>query len=104
MRELDITVSLVHENSEGKHVREHATATTSRITIQDCIEKFVGVLTSVGFDNQSIKNGIAEYAYCNCIYRNERSSAVTKSLSHKEKETARLIIILIFTTIEKMKH
>ena len=66
MRELDITVSLVHENSEGKHVREHATATTSRVTIQDCIEKFVGVLTSVGFDNQSVKSGIAEYAYCNC--------------------------------------
>jgi len=66
MRELDITVSLVHEDTEGRHVREHATATTSRITIQDCIEKFVGVLTSVGFDNQSIKNGIAEYAYCNC--------------------------------------
>lgn len=66
MRELDITVSLVHEDVEGKHVREHATATTSRITIQDCIEKFVGVLTSVGFDNQSIKSGIAEYAYCNC--------------------------------------
>ena len=66
MRELDITVSVVHEDVEGKHVREHATATTSRITIQDCIEKFVGVLTSVGFDNQSIKNGIAEYAYCNC--------------------------------------
>ena len=66
MRELDITVSLVHEDTEGRHVREHATATTSRITIQDCIEKFVGVLTSVGFDNQSVKNGIAEYAYCNC--------------------------------------
>lgn len=66
MRELDITVSLVHEDTEGRHVREHATATTSRITIQDCIEKFVGVLTSVGFDNQSIKSGIAEYAYCNC--------------------------------------
>ena len=66
MRELDITVTVVHEDGHGKHVREHATATTSRITIQDCIEKFVGVLTSVGFNNQSIKDGIAEYAYCNC--------------------------------------
>tara|TARA_E500000178_G_scaffold284540_1_gene285815 strand:+ start:55529 stop:55786 length:258 start_codon:yes stop_codon:yes gene_type:complete len=66
MRELDITVSIVHEDFEGKHIREHATATTSRITIQDCIEKFVGVLTSIGFNNKSIKDGIAEYAYCNC--------------------------------------
>ena len=66
MRELDITVTVVHEDGHWKHVREHATATTSRITIQDCIEKFVGVLTSVGFNNQSIKDGIAEYAYCNC--------------------------------------
>ena len=32
----------------------------------DIIDKFAGVLTTLGFDNQVVKDGIAEYAYCNC--------------------------------------
>tara|TARA_A100001011_G_scaffold383467_1_gene454745 strand:+ start:2819 stop:3094 length:276 start_codon:yes stop_codon:yes gene_type:complete len=66
MNELDISINYVTYDPKGNQSREHATATTNKITLVDIIDKFVGVLTTLGFDNIDIKNGIAEYAYCNC--------------------------------------
>ena len=60
------TIRVLTYDSKGNQSREHATATTNKITLVDIIDKFVGVLTTLGFDNIDIKNGIAEYAYCNC--------------------------------------
>jgi|TARA_B100001564_G_C20202510_1_gene473505 rhodanese-related sulfurtransferase len=66
MKELDISVNYVTCDSKGNQSREHATATTNKLEVVDIIDKFAGVLTTLGFDNVAIKNGIAEYAYCNC--------------------------------------
>jgi|TARA_B100000424_G_C22926970_1_gene493159 hypothetical protein len=66
MQELDISINYVSCDSKGNQSREHASATTNKLAVVDIIDKFAGVLTTLGFDNQVVKDGIAEYAYCNC--------------------------------------